>query len=111
MSDKMADRRITPRYPLILRAELTELTGGAKISARTSDLSRTGCYVDTLEPFRLGTVIQIKLTRGSESFEVQGTVRYVSPGLGMGVRFDEQIPVKQLAILDRWLEVGAKQPV
>jgi len=46
MSDKMADRRIAPRYPVILR---TELTGGGKISARTSDLSRIDCYVDTLD--------------------------------------------------------------
>lgn len=28
MSDKMADRRIAPRYPLILRAEVMELSGG-----------------------------------------------------------------------------------
>lgn len=40
MPDKMADRRVAPRYPLILRVELVEFPAGAKISARTSDLSR-----------------------------------------------------------------------
>jgi PilZ domain len=110
MPDKMADRRVTPRYPIILRAELIELVGGAKLVARTSDLSRTGCYVDTRQTLASGSAIRIKLTQGSDSFEVQATVRYVSPGLGMGVQF-EQIRAKQLAILDRWLEVGAKQPV
>jgi hypothetical protein len=111
MPDKMADRRVAPRYPIILRAELIELSGGAKLVARTSDLSRTGCYVDTIQPFGSGTAIRIKLTQGSDSFEVQATVRYVSPSLGMGVLFEDQISAKQMAILDRWLEVGAKQPV
>jgi hypothetical protein len=58
-----------------------------------------------------GTAIRIKLTRGSESFEVHGIVRYVSPGQGMGVQFEDQISVKQLAILDSWLGAAAKQLV
>lgn len=111
MPNKMADRRVAPRYPIILRAELTELSGGAKLIGRTSDLSRTGCYIDTFQPFRSGSAIHIKLSRGSERFEAQGTVRYVSPGLGMGVQFEEQIPGQHLAILDRWLEAAARQPV
>jgi hypothetical protein len=32
------------------------------------------------------------------------------PFLGMGFQFEEQISVNQLAILDSWLEVAAKQP-
>jgi len=110
MPDKMADRRVAPRYPIILSAELTELSGGTKLIGRTSDISRTGCYIDTYQPYRSGSAIHIKLTRGPESFEVRGTVRYVSPGLGMGILFEEQIPAKQLATLDRWLEMAAKQP-
>lgn len=110
MPDKMSDRRVAPRYPIIVRAELVELASGAQLIARTSDISRTGCYIDTYQAYRSGPAIHIKLTRGTESFEVQGTVRYVSPGMGMGVLFDEQIPAKYLTILDRWLEVAAKQP-
>ncbi len=111
MPNKMADRRVAPRYPLILRAEVVELSRGAKLSARTSDLSRTGCYVDTRQTLPSGSAIRVKLTQGGESFEVNGTVRYVSPGLGMGVEFEQQIPGKHLAILDRWLEAAARQPV
>jgi hypothetical protein len=111
MTDKMSDRRASPRYPIILPAEVVEIAGGAKLNARTSDISRTGCYVDTLRPFRSGTIVRIKLTQGNESFEVQATIRYVSPGLGMGVQFDEQIPAALLATLDRWIGMAAKQPV
>jgi hypothetical protein len=110
MPDKMSDRRVASRYPIILKAELTELSGGAKLIGRTSDISRTGCYIDTFQPYRSGAAIHIRLTRGTESFEVQGTVRYVSTGLGMGIQFEAQVPVKELAILDRWLEAAARQP-
>ena len=110
MPDKMADRRVAPRYPIIRKAEVIEIEGGAKLIARTSDISRTGCYVDTRQTLTSGSAIRIKLSHGSESFEVQGTVKYVSPGLGMGVLFEDQIPAKQLASLSSWLEVAAKQP-
>ena len=100
MANMMADRRATPRYPPAVRAEVVELSGGAKLSARTFELSRTGCYVDTLQPLLSGSAIRIKLTQGSESVEVHGKVRYVSPGMGMGVQFDDQISVEQLTILD-----------
>lgn len=111
MPDNMADRRNALRYPLILIAEVTELKSGTRISARTSDLSRTACYVDTLKPFLSGSLVRVKLTHESENIDVQGTVRYVSPGLGMGVQFEAQPPVKPLAILDRWLAAAEKQPV
>jgi hypothetical protein len=111
MADKMSDRRISPRYPIAIPAEVVELTGGTRLSVRTSDISRTGCYVDTLQPFRSGTVVRIKLTQANESLEVQGTIRYVSAGLGMGVQFEDQIPAAKLAILERWIGMAAKQPV
>jgi hypothetical protein len=110
MPNMMADRRVARRYSLILPAEVIELSHGVKLNARTSDLSRTGCYLDTLQPLPSGSAIRIKLTQGSESIEVNGKVRYVSRGLGMGVQFEDQIPARQLAILESWLAMAAKQP-
>ena len=108
MPNAIADRRDAPRYPLILVAEITEITTGAKILARTSDVSRTGCYVDTLTPMSKGVQIQVRLVRGAEPFETQAKVVYVSPGLGMGIRFHEEMPEKQLLILDRWLGLASR---
>jgi PilZ domain len=71
-----------------------------KLNARTSDVSRTGCYIDSLNPMPAGTLIRVKLTQGGEEVEVRGTVMYVSPGLGMGVAFEENIPQNQRVILD-----------
>jgi hypothetical protein len=108
MPDVMVDRRVSPRYPLVLVVEVTELSSRAKMTVRTSDVSRTGCYVDTLNPVTSGSKVIVRLTRGSDIFEASGTVRYVSPGLGMGIQFDEHIPIHQLALLDRWLEDAAR---
>ncbi|HWZ99381.1 MAG TPA: PilZ domain-containing protein [Candidatus Dormibacteraeota bacterium] len=104
MPDVMADRRNSPRFSLILPATVSETGTETTLSARTSDVSRTGCYIDTLNPFPKGNAVRVHLTNGDETFEAKATVMYVSPGLGMGVQFQEPIEARQLAILDRWLE-------
>jgi hypothetical protein len=40
-------------------------------------------------------------------FQAQALVMYASPGLGMGVRFNEPLMEIQLNILDRWLMEAA----
>ena len=99
----MQNRRSADRVPLILVAEVTEVDSGARLSARTSDVSRTGCYIDTLNPTPSGTVVRVKLSRDGEELDLLARIVYVSPRLGMGVRFDESITPAQLAILDRWI--------
>jgi hypothetical protein len=106
-NDVMADRRVAPRYPLILIAEIVDISG-AKMMARTSDVSRTGCYLDTLRPALKGAQIQLKLMRGEEVLLTQAKVTYASPGLGMGVQFSGEMTESQLLILDRWLTDAAR---
>jgi hypothetical protein len=109
MPDVMLDRRNAPRYALILVAEITEFPSGTKLTARSSDLSRSGCYIDTLNPIPMGSTVRVRLTRGGDVFEASGKVMYVSGGLGMGIAFEEPLPVSQLAVLDRWLSDASKQ--
>ena len=104
MPDVMANRRNAPRYALILVAVVTDIESKAKLSARTSDISRTGCYVDTLNPIPKGKSICLALSQGDETFEATGQVMYVIPGLGMGIKFDEPIEKGQFATLNRWLD-------
>ncbi len=108
MPDVMADRRDAPRYPLIVGAEITEIATSERVTARTADVSRTGCFLDTAKPSPKGSMIQLRLTRGEELFQTQALVVYVSPGLGMGVRFHEYMSDGQRQILDRWLSDAAK---
>jgi hypothetical protein len=104
MPDAVTDRRKAPRYALILIATVIDEESQARLSARTSDASRTGCYVDTLNPIPQGRAVCVALSSGDEVFETRGRIVYVSAGLGMGIQFKEPMDPQQLATLDRWLE-------
>ena len=78
-----AERRSAPRHAMVLAAEVVELPRGAKLNARTSDISRTGCYVDTLNPTPQGGEIRLRITHGTEIFVTLARVVYVSYGLGL----------------------------
>lgn len=108
MADPMTERRAAPRYPLILMAEVMDLLSSAKFTARTSDVSRKGCYIDMLNPLPRGTQIQVRLQSEREMVEPAATVIYVSPGLGMGVAFAENLSANHQAMLDRWLATAAQ---
>src|SRR5215468_815982 len=79
--------RSAPRHVMVLAAEIVELPRGAKFHTRAADISRTGCYIDTLNPIPTGSEIRLRITHDREIFEANGRVVYVSPGLGMGVAF------------------------
>jgi hypothetical protein len=111
MSDSMMDRRKAPRYPLTLVVEVTDGVSSVKFTARTSDVSRTGCYIDLLNPLPHGSKLRLRLQNGRESFESEATVKYVSPGLGMGVEFKDDLPAERLALLNRWLANASKVSV
>jgi PilZ domain len=101
MPDVTVERRSAPRHAMVLAAEVIELPRGAKLNARTADISRTGCYIDTLNPIPQGAEVRLRLTHGTETFVTLGRVVYVSYGLGMGIAF-ASVEEEQLARLDRW---------
>ena len=107
MANSMADRRDWPRYALTLVAEVSEALSDTVLNARASDVSRSGCYIDTLSPLPVQTQIKIRLRSGDDVFETQARVVYVCPGLGMGVHWGISPPEKQVAILDGWLQKAA----
>src|SRR3989442_8940030 len=104
------ERRSLARHPLIVAAETLELQSGTVIKARASDLSREGCYLDTINPFPVGTVVKLRLTKQKESFEVQAKAVYSQVGMGMGLVFTAAEP-EQLWILEKWLaELSGELP-
>ena len=103
MPNLMADRRDWPRYALTLVAEVSEPLNATVLNARSSDVSRSGCYIDTLSPLPVQTQIKIRLRSGDDVFETQARVVYVSPGLGMGIHWGTNPLEKDVAVLDGWL--------
>jgi len=101
-SVKEAERRGTERHTFTAGADVVELASGARFSTRTTDLGPGGCFVDTTNPFPVGSKLRLKLNKGKSHFETVGTVVYSQHGLGMGVAFDELEAAQQVALAE-WL--------
>lgn len=99
---KEAERRGTERHLFTAGADIRELSTGARFSTRTTDLGPGGCFVDTANPFPVGSKLQLNLHKGKSSFDTAGTVVYSQYGLGMGVAFDESDEAQRTALAN-WL--------
>src|SRR5713226_7599624 len=97
-----ADRRIHPRYEFTAAVEVIAAESGARIETRVRDLSQQGCYVDTNKPLPLGTVTDVRITKGTQLFEARGRVVYSRVGKGMGLVFTAIEP-EQRGTLATWL--------
>jgi PilZ domain len=96
------ERRRAPRYPIIADAEITEIASKTKLSAKTSDLSVGGCFLDMLDPSPEGTEIEVRISHTGATFTVLGRVVFLFPNMGMGVMFTN-VDASQQAILQKWL--------
>ena len=101
-SEEHSQRRSVRRCPFVASAEVNELLSATKLVLRTSELSIGGCYLDTLNPFPEGTVIQCRILRDEGVFESEAKVVYSNPGFGMGVTFIEMTS-EHRTILENWL--------
>jgi len=66
-----ADRRIHPRYEFVAAVEVVAAESGARIETRVRDLSQQGCYVDTNNALPLGTVTDVRITKGAQLLEAR----------------------------------------
>lgn len=102
-TNKMArDRRIEPRYKLTASVELIDVKSGARIKATIADLGLQGCHVHTNSPFSVGTVTNVNITKGKQSFGTHARVVWSLIGKGMGLLFLEIEPA-QLQVLEKLL--------
>jgi PilZ domain-containing protein len=99
---RQSERRLHSRFPFTVSVEAIEPQSQAKLSARTSDVGLGGCYVDTLNPFAVGTVIKIRLTKDEVTLEADAKVIFSQVGMGMGVAFISAVP-RQFRIFQQWL--------
>jgi hypothetical protein len=99
------ERRRGPRYPFFASAQITEIASSSVMTARTSELSRYGCYMDMLNPLPLGTPVKADITYQEQTINAVGRVIYSQQNMGMGVSFDEIQPA-HAATLERWIEAA-----
>ena len=104
-STSVEDRRATQRQQFVAEAQIVEVRSGVRLSARSCDLVLHGCYVDTLRPFPVGTLVRIRLKKDGTAIEANGNVVYELPGLGMGIAFHDLTPDSHAAI-EKWLSLS-----
>lgn len=99
----MGERRLSNRYFFSATAEVVEMVTGAKLSTRAGDLSQSGCYLDTLNPFAVGTNVQVRIGWEGAELKCAAVVRDTIPRMGMGVQFTD-LDDAQKVLVATWIE-------
>ena len=74
------------RYTYLKEVELEFASG--KRSARISDISAGGCYIDTIAQVPVGETLALHISAtNGESMQFKGRVAYILEGFGFGVEF------------------------
>jgi len=100
----MDERRSRPR----LSVHLDAVWQGEdeRHSARVTDLSEGGCYLDTVGEVMVGEIVAFRvLLPDDEWLYLEGEVRHHSHGRGFGVQFVD-LNEEQTANLQRLLEIA-----
>jgi hypothetical protein len=71
------------------------------VVAQTNELSRFGCFVQTIKPYPKGTRVHLEIAEGGSTFAASGVVAYVM-GDGMGIVFS-MVEGDNQAVLEKWL--------
>lgn len=98
----MDERRSGQRWDVVLDAIWDGTSGN--YTARITDLSDSGCYMDSMGDVTIGEVVNLKIQLpGGEWLELTGEVAHHTPPVGFGVRF-LNLPEAQLASLRAFIE-------
>jgi hypothetical protein len=98
----MDERRSEKRWDVSLNALWDGKSGN--YTARITDLSDGGCYVDSLGDVTMGELVHLKLQLpGGKWLELSGEVAHHTPPVGFGIRFLE-LSEEQLAGLRAFIE-------
>lgn len=91
------ERRGEERVPLTLELRWDRLSG--KHSARVSDISLSGCFVETIGQVAVGELIRFEVqSPAGRWIPLTGDVVYHLPGMGFGVRFKRLTETQRDAI-------------
>ena len=92
------ERRAAPRYQCRGSISMRQTDGGGRTSAAVTDVSLSGCYVELMQTFPVGTKVWALLNVESISISFNAKVRTAHPGVGMGMKFEEMSKSDQAAL-------------
>ena len=91
------DRRKYARTKLRVPVEIETDAGGSPIRGATADLSLSGCYIETIFPFPIGTNLHLQLSIET-TILIVATVVTCDPQVGNGIRFIRMLPEDREAL-------------
>lgn len=80
------EKRLHPRRAVLIECRIDGMSGPA--ATRLSDLSATGCYVESRTPVSVGASITIRVTFGGALISLFGRIAHAQPSIGFGMEFD-----------------------
>lgn len=107
VAERPTERRRVPRIPFKATSVVAETGSSQVVVAQTTELSRFGCFVQTIRPHPQGTRVHIELAEAGTTFVASGVVAYVT-GDGMGIVFST-VESENYEILAKWLSRTPRQ--
>jgi hypothetical protein len=101
------ERRKHPRFTASLPVEVHCEGSDTPLRCTTSDISLGGCYIESLYPFPVGTILDLKLQLEG-TLLIQAKVVTCYPQVGNGIQF-VKILREDLEELSAFLDSLAKQ--
>jgi hypothetical protein len=99
--ERPTERRRVPRIPFKATSVVAEAGSARVVVAQTTELSRFGCFIQTIKPYAQGTRVHIEMAEGGSTFVASGVVAYVT-GDGMGIVFST-VESENYEVLAKWL--------
>lgn len=100
------ERRTERRFEASLPVEVKS-TQGTSLRAEISDISLSGCYVNTLFPVAVGSIVNVMFWVGDEKLSVKGKVRTCVRGVGCGIEFLD-VPEQAKKLLSDYFASGCR---
>jgi len=100
------ERRQHPRVKVRVPVELHTEDSASPIRGATTDLSLSGCYLESVFPYSVGTKLELKL-------QLEGTLLVLAavvtcdPQVGNGIQFTQMLP-EDIEELSKFLEAAQK---
>lgn len=82
-----ANKRRFARHKISLPLELKDERIGTPMRINATDVSGNGCYVETIMPLPVGTVLRAEFYMDTERVSISAVVRTCDPGVGNGIEF------------------------
>ena len=82
-----SNRRRWHRHKISLPLEIRDERVNAPLRINATDVSGNGCYVESIMPLPLGTVLRLDFYLDSEHINITALVRTCDPGVGNGIEF------------------------